>query len=195
MNEADYEREVFQTAVHEAGHALAAWAQGLDVESVGLSFDEDTQGRTLIIPRARLTDSDGVDALWDSCRSVEKRIRIAFAGPIAEGRFDGATLNIKAAKNDFERGVLLLRELADTPTEREAIGDFLHSQTEKMVRRHWKKINQLATEIVARREICSEQIETILGPRRQEFESRSSQAKFTCLQKRLRVRRRIYSAM
>lgn len=176
MDESDYEREVFQTAIHEAGHALAGWMQGLDVECVGLSFDEDTAGRTFIIPRARLTDSDGVDALWDSCRSVEKRIRIAFAGPIAEGRFDGATLNVKAAQNDFQRGVLLLRELADTNAEREAIGDFLHSQTEKLVRRHWKKINQLANKLVTQREICSEEIEAILGPRRLEFLSVAARA-------------------
>ena len=171
MDETDYEREVFQTAIHEAGHVLAAWAQGLDVETAGLSFDYDIDGRALIIPRARLTDSDGVDALLATCRSVEKRIRIAFAGPIAEGRFAGVSLNEKAAHHDFQRGVLLLRGLADSAAERETIGDFLHAQTEKMVRRHWKQINQLATEIVAHGEICSEQIEAILGPRRQEFES------------------------
>lgn len=176
MDETDYEREVFQTAIHEAGHVLAAWTQGLDVESAGLSFDDDIVGRTLIIPSARLTDSDGVDALWDSCRSVEKRIRIAFAGPIAEGRFDGETLNVRAAQNDFQRGILLLRELADTHADREAIGDFLHAQTEKLVRRHWKKLMQLATELVAHREICSEQIEAILGPRRMEFDSVAARA-------------------
>ena len=170
MDETDYEREVYQTAIHECGHVLAAWTQGLDVEYAGLNLDDDIDGRTLIIPRARLTDSNGIDALWDSCRGVEKRIRIAFAGPIAEGRFDGGTLNVRAAQNDFQRGVLLLRELADTPAEREAIGDVLHAQTEKLVRRHWKHINQLATELVAQREICSEQIEAIVGPRRMEFE-------------------------
>jgi hypothetical protein len=169
----DYEREVFQTAIHEAGHVLAAWTQGLDVESVGLSFDDEINGRTLIIPRARLTDNDGVDALWDSCRSVEKRIRIAFAGPIAEGRFGGETLNVRAANNDFKSGVLLLRDLADSAAEREAIGDHLHSQTEELVRRYWKQLILLATELVAHREICSEQIEAVLGPKRQEFNSLS----------------------
>ena len=170
MDETDYEREVYQAAIHEAGHVLAAWTQGLDVESAALSFDDDIDGRTLIIPRVRLNDGDGVAALWDSCRSVEKRVRIAFAGPIAEGRFAGGALNMNAANNDFQRGILLLRELADTPAEREAIGDFLHAQTEKLVRRHWKKLNELAAELVAHREICSEQIEAILGPRRMEFE-------------------------
>jgi len=104
------------------------------------------------------------------CQDCEKRVRIAFAGPIAEGRFDGETLNVTAAKNDFQRGVLLLREFADTPGEREAIGDFLHAQTENLVRQHWKHINQLAAELVANGETCSEQIEAILGPRRMEFE-------------------------
>jgi len=169
----DHEREVFQTAIHEAGHVLAAWTQGLDVESAGLSFDDEIDGRTLIIPGAKLTNSDGVDAIWESCRSVEKRIRIAFAGPIAEGRFNGGSLNVNAAQDDFQRGVLLLRELADTAAEREAIGDHLHLQTEKLVRRYWKQLMLLATELVAHGEICSEQIEAVLGPKRQEFNSRS----------------------
>ncbi len=174
MDETDYEREIFQTAIHEAGHVLAAWTQGLDVECAALSFDDDTDGRTLIVPGARLTDSDGIVELLDRCRSVEKRIRISFAGPIAEGRFAGHLLNSKAAHNDFQRGVLLLRELADSQAEREAIGNYLHMQTEKLVRRHWKQLNQLATELVTHGEICSEQIEAVLGPRRLEFESRSS---------------------
>ena len=155
------------------------------MECAGLSFDDDTDGRTLIIPGARLTDSDGVDELLDRCRSVEKRIRISFAGPIAEGRFAGPLLNSKAAHNDFQRGVILLRELADSHTEREAIGDYLHKQTEKLVRRHWKQLNKLATELVTHGEICSEQIEAVLGPRRQEFESRSSFSEFRPLQKHL----------
>lgn len=183
LDEADYEHEVYQTAIHEAGHVLAAWTQGLDVECAGLSFDDDIDGRTLIIPSARLTDNDGVDKLLESCRSVEKRIRISFAGPIAEGRFAGFLLNSKAAHNDFQRGVLLLRELADSPAEREVNGDYLHAQTEKLVRRYWKPINQLAAELVTHGEICSEQIEAVLGPRRQEFESRSSLGELHHLQK------------
>ena len=35
------------------------------------------------------------------CQDCEKRVRIAFAGPIAEGRFDGETLNVTAAKMIF----------------------------------------------------------------------------------------------
>jgi len=174
LDETDYEREIFQTAMHEAGHILATWTQGLDVECAGLSFDDDTDARTLIIPGARLTHKDGVSALLENCRSVEKCIRISFAGPIAEGRFANTRLNVTAAHNDFKRGVLLLRDLADSQAEREAISNYLHKQTENLVRRHWKLLIKLATELVTHGEIYSAQIEAVLGPRRQEFESRAS---------------------
>lgn len=79
--------------------------------------------------------------------------------------------------------MLLLRELADSQVEQEAIGNYLHTQTEKLVRRHWKQLNQLATELVTHGEICPEQIEAVLGPRRLGFESRSSFAELHPLQK------------
>lgn len=169
-DEEAYEREIFQTAVHEAGHVLAAWLLGLDVECAGLSVDGETAGRTLIIPHRRLKDSDGVEAVLENCRSVEKRVRISFAGPIAEGKFAGSRMNVLAAHSDFERGVLLLRELADSQSDREIIGDYLHLQTERLVQRNWKKIMLLANELVVNGEICSTQIEALLGPRRMEFE-------------------------
>lgn len=168
--EEEYEREVFQTAVHESGHVLVAWRLGLDVEMAGLSLDGETAGRTLIIPDKKLKDSDSVYTILENCRSVEKRIRISFGGPIAEGKFAGDTVNLAAAQNDFERAVILLRGLADTQDEREVIGNYLHSKTRRMVERNWKQIMQLATELTTHGEICSEQIESVLGPRRIEFE-------------------------
>ena len=169
-DEEKFEFEIFQTAVHEAGHVLVAWKLGLDVESAALSIDDETSGRTLIVPSKRLNDRDNIYSIVENCRSVEKRVRICYAGPIAERRFAGDRLNVFAANKDFERGLFMLRECGDTHAERERISDFLHARTEKLIQRNWEKIMMLAKELVAQGEICSAQIELILGPQSMEFE-------------------------
>ena len=114
------------------------------------------------------------------CRRLEKRIRICFGGPIAEGRFAGNAAHLVAAHWDFQEGVLLLRSVADNYEERERIGDFLFKQTQRLVRRRWKEINLLATKLIANEGIYSDEIEATLGPRRMEFLSRRLPSKGFC---------------
>ncbi len=173
MDESDFERELYQLAIHESGHIVMAWSQGWDIEHASLSAELDSNGRTLIIPTVREATFHNVAPIIVQCRRLEKRIRICFGGPIAEGRFAGDAANLVAAHGDFQEGVLLLRNVADTYEERERIGDFLFKQTQQLVRRRWKEINLLATRLVANGELDSEEIEAVIGPRRLEFLSRS----------------------
>lgn len=174
MTEDDFERELYQIAIHEAGHVMVAWSQGWDIEYASISAEMDSNGRTVIIPSVRGGWNEDVTPIIAHCRSLEKRIRICFAGPIAEGRFAGNATHLVAAHSDFQDGVMLLRNVADTYEEREQIGDFLFEQTRKLVRRRWKEINLLATKLVANGELVSEEIEAVVGPRRMEFLSRTS---------------------
>ena len=173
MDESDFEREQYQLAVHEAGHIITAWSQGWDVEHVSLFAEQESNARTLIIPSARESTFNNVAPIVAQCRSLEKRIRICFGGPIAEGRFAGNATHLVAAHGDFQEGVLLLRNV-ETYEEREKIGDFLFKQTQQLVRRRWKDIGLLATKLVASGELVSEEIEATIGPRSLEFLSRTS---------------------
>lgn len=167
-----FEREMYQLAVHEAGHVVVAWSLGLGVELVSILGDEESAGRTLIIPPGRENPHNRVDKIVQRCRLLEKRIKIAFAGPLAEGRFSGESLRLIPAHNDFLQGVLLLRQVAESSAEREQIGDFLFNQTQEIIRRRWKSINLIATRLVANGELLGHEIETLLGERQWEFFSR-----------------------
>lgn len=169
MDESDYEREIYQLAIHEAGHVVMAWCQGWDIEHVSISPEWESDGRTLIIPQVRNEWCDDLTPVIARCRGLEKRIRICFGWPIAEGRFAGNAMHLVAAHIDFQEGVMLLRNVAETCEEREQIGDFLFEQTRKLVRRRWKEINLLATKLAANGELVSEEIEAAIGPRRIEF--------------------------
>ena len=176
MDEDDFECELYQLAIHEAGHAAAAWYSGLEVENVSISGDSESDGRTVIVAPPRLRSYKNVAPVLRRCRSVEARIRICFAGPLAEGRFAGETLRILAANNDFTQGVLLLRDLADTHVERERIGDYLVKETQKLIRRRWREIDLLASALIANGDLNSAEIEAKLGPPRWEFLCRKSVA-------------------
>ena len=174
MDEDDFERELYQLAIHESGHAVVAWCLGFDIESVSIVGDEEYRGRTLIIPSARETSYGGLEQVIQKCRGIEKRIKICFGGPLAEGRFAGDAMHLISAHNDFKQGVILLRRVADTHSEREKIGDMLFRQTQTLIRRRWKEINSLARELVANGELVSEEVTAAIGPRRLEFFSRKS---------------------
>ena len=167
-----FEREMYQLAIHEAGHVVVAWCLGLGVEIVSIMGDEETEGRTLIIPPELDNPCQSVDKVVQRCRTLEKRVRIAFAGPLAEGKFSGESLRLIPAHNDFLQGVLLLRQIAESSAERERIGDFLLKQTQELIRRRWKSINVIATRLVANGELFSPEIEALLGERQWEFFSR-----------------------
>ena len=135
MDEDDFERELYQLATHEAGHAVVAWSLGFDIESVSIVADGEYRGRTRIIAPTRLNSFRRMEPVIQRCRTLEKRVRICFAGPLAEGRFAGEALHEIAAQNDFQQGVLLLRGVAETHAEREKIGDFLFRKTQVLVAR------------------------------------------------------------
>ena len=172
MTEDDFERELYQIAIHEAGHVVVGWCLGWGIECVSIVGEQDSHGRTLLIPPARDVTYHGVAPIIAQCRGLETRVRICFGGPLAEARFAGNGLHLVSAHEDFAKGVLLLRQAAETHDEREKIGDYLFNQTKTLVRRRWKEINLLATKLVANRTIFSEEIEAVVGPRRLEFLSR-----------------------
>lgn len=174
MDEHDFERELYQLAIHESGHAAAAWYCGLEVENVSILGDSESDGRTLIVAPPRVSSFQDVAPVIRRCRSLEARVRICFAGPLAEGRFAGEKLRLSAANNDFTQGVLLLRHMADSHVERERIGDYLVKETQKLIRRRWREINLLASGLIANGDLNSAEIEAKWGPPRWEFQSRKS---------------------
>ncbi len=174
MNEDDFERELYQLAIHEAGHVVVAWCYGWGVECASIVGEQDSHGRTLLFPPARDTTYRGIAPIVAQSRGLEIRVRICFGGPLAEARFAGNGLDLVSAHEDFAKGVLLLRQAAETHDEREKIGDYLFNQTKTLVRRRWKEISLLAGKLVANGTLFSEEIETVMGPRRLEFLSRRS---------------------
>ena len=68
-------------AFHEAGHAIAAWAQGVGMDYATIGFEEGATGRIALEQEPQLLES---------VASMERLIRISLAGPIAQQRACGA---------------------------------------------------------------------------------------------------------
>jgi hypothetical protein len=73
------------TAVHEAGHAVAARELGIGIRRLRIVEDEDSTGRTLYYGRP-ISDEQYYSPDARTQRQLEKRIIATWAGPLAEER-------------------------------------------------------------------------------------------------------------
>ncbi len=67
-------------AFHEAGHAVAAWAQGVGMDYATIGHEDGATGRIAL---------EQEPGLLGSTAGMERMIRIALAGPIAQQRACG----------------------------------------------------------------------------------------------------------
>ena len=69
-------------AFHEAGHAVAAWAQGVGLDYATIGHEEGATGRIAL---------EQEPGLLGSIAGMERLIRISLAGPMAQQRACGDT--------------------------------------------------------------------------------------------------------
>ena len=123
-------------AYHEAGHAVAAQALGLHVESISIVEDGETAGRV----RYHV----GAGRRWTNAR-----VLVCLAGPMAE-RWATGDVDVAGAENDLATAWALL--LGMTPSEREVLVLFSAAweSAERIVCDCWSQVAGLADRLLQR---------------------------------------------
>lgn len=135
-------------AYHEAGHAVMAWRKGL-IHSVSILNDGDMDGV--------------VRHSMNYYRYDDERIRICYAGPIAEAKIAKIGLGrvlLTTGSDDFKQILEIVQEF-----ENEGIKlDFkdIIKWTKIHVYSRWSAVIALATALITRKEITGEDVNRII---------------------------------
>lgn len=139
------------TAYHEAGHAAAAWRLGYAVRWASIVETEDYLGaiRTYvkrILRRIEYDDSPEVVA------SIERRIQICYAGPLAQRKqFPSSRWRMSGSK-DFETAADLFSRIAGFDEKSQYhYSSLLRRRAELLVDYLEPEIEQLAVALLAAR--------------------------------------------
>jgi hypothetical protein len=140
-----------QTAHHEAGHAVAAFYQGIRIRHVTIVPTKDALGhvknhKVLWATNGMFDDSPrGVDR-------AERHIICLFAGPIAQRKFRRASRWRRAGGQDFPAATELLVRICDEDDECQRLySKLLWRRAELLVKFYWKDIKAVARELLKRR--------------------------------------------
>jgi hypothetical protein len=140
------------TAVHEAGHAVAARALGRGVRSVTITPDADAFGRARHYPLRAFQPDHGVDGRvrW----RIEQAIMISMAGVAAQGRVSDDAERIESgSQSDRETAVnLALFVSRGEPDEAQAYVKWLGLRVGNLLAEPvwWAGVERLARELLLR---------------------------------------------
>lgn len=138
------------TAVHEAGHAVAAVYLRRGFKAVSIVADDHTLGRLTALPVGEWFRPDIVaDARTRNL--VEHHTMIALAGPEAESRYRGwvDTDGLAGAEHDHECALDLVTHASGSAAEAETYLEWLRFRVLGMIRNPswWSCIEHLADEL------------------------------------------------
>lgn len=137
-------------AVHEAGHAVAAWGLGGRVGEVRISTEEGGIGHAVVGPPPMRASA----AVWWNPRRRERAERIAhrrfiaavmLAGVTAEELLDGRVL--PQAQGEWEAA----REQCGSGKQAELLYGRAARRVRSLLRRHWPAVEALAAELETHR--------------------------------------------
>jgi hypothetical protein len=146
---ASADRELYATAYHEAGHAVAAFAVGRTVPSIRVRPGDGFNGRVMMAGIGKLGPHGLVSTLRQR-NIAEKTIIVCLAGGVAEKRFraDGQPVG---DDDDREKAGQLLTLLGfHNDAQRRLFGRYLRRVARDVLAEHWYLVVILAGELVER---------------------------------------------
>ena len=145
-------------AFHEAGHAVAAWAQGIGVEYATIEHEEGERGRIAL---------EQEPGLLTSVAEMERLIRVSLAGPMAQQRACGD------AEIDQERAgadMIIVRALfiVITGGNIDRFPQFitrLRDETEALIFEplNWARVLSVAAALVERRTLTGDELRDVIN--------------------------------
>jgi hypothetical protein len=153
------------TAHHEAGHVVAAWAHGLTCESASIEGHEDGSAGRIVHPSEHgYEGSGGRRAQRQIARA---HIIVAYAGHEAQLLFDPDAPD--GATRDRDDAWALMRRFEVLPRDCNYVGDDscvrylnrLRGDARRLVRRHWPIVEAVARELLNRRTLDTADLKRI----------------------------------
>ncbi|MEM7361303.1 MAG: hypothetical protein AAF431_19620 [Pseudomonadota bacterium] len=99
------------TAVHEAGHAVAAWQKRLDIRSITIEPKEGSLGHTQHEPFC-FSSYRQIYNTWMLKRRIESAAFVSLAGPLAEEKFNPSGYQEELSAADFDKAIDCLKFLS-----------------------------------------------------------------------------------
>lgn len=149
------------TAYHEAGHAVAAWRQGLKFKRVTIKPDADSLGHVLKgFPKWFRPDNDQSDRVR---LHAERHIIMDFAGQLAEAKFRGRRPRYGMGA-DNQNAVDMALYLCGSQKAVEAFLRFCWCVSQEFVNGRWGKIEALAAALLERETLNYEDAIEVIAP-------------------------------
>lgn len=150
---------LIETAYHEAGHAVAAWVQGLEVQYISIVPDEDASGS--VVWKNELVGKK-LDLLagreWEDAKRYVGKLVIALkAGPAAQRRFSPCSWEPWQDHFDNEA---ITGYAFETFADDDAVEWLraLDTAVDAILHQHWAKVEALAYQLLERRTMRGREI-------------------------------------
>jgi ATP-dependent Zn protease len=158
-------KELKRTAYHEAGHAFVAWREGLRVKRATIRPTADYFGQVHHASGLSAKQVEELDVSIVSPRvreALEKRIRISFAGWLAEHRHD-RTADEAHSMSDYGHALDLMMRLAGSQREINLYSALLKYQTKEMLRVGWPHVRAIAVALLERKTLTGQEIRQVIN--------------------------------
>ena len=144
-------------AFHEAGHAVAAWAQGVGMEYATIGHKDGATGRIALEQEPGLLGSNS---------GMERLIRISLAGPIAQQRACGGT-GIDQEKAGADMIIVRALFLVISGGKIDSFPQFiarLTAETEALIGQpmNWARMLAVADALVERRMLTGQELAEVI---------------------------------
>jgi ATP-dependent Zn protease len=175
--------QLWATAYHEAGHALADYRLGFKIKSVTIKKTKDSAGSVKVTfrlnPRALNFDdvSSAARAKWHD------RIVSALAGREAQRRYKPQSIRLYMAEKDRRAVVDFLWRLHPEPLEMKAVLEYLKRRTHNLVghEQNWAMITALASALMQRQTLSAKEVKAVFCGSFQEQMRLHRQAQCDCM--------------
>lgn len=150
-------------AYHEAGHAVVAWYNDINLGVITLGAPEDETGRA-----RHVNPLQGVDTAWGTTVAdrirMEQLVGVCLAGPLAQRKFSLVGFRRAHAEDDWQQAGDLLSYFVVSHEELEAYFRLLEIQTRNLLDLDfiWKSITNLATVLLERRTLSGAEANRII---------------------------------
>jgi len=153
------ENEILASAIHEAGHAVAAFVLGRNVPDLSLHGGEEAEGSCGYALWGDVPASQpGAEAIraW-----LDDELLVCLAGPVAEELFSGA-FDEDLGESDLLLALELAESAADAPEAVERTWDEAEARAEALLRESWDAVRLLAETLVREKYLDAGRIALLL---------------------------------
>jgi hypothetical protein len=153
------------TAYHEAGHAVAAIAQGVAVRSITIvpSKQEGYAGRVQHEDLTRRVNLD-TDNSPNIRSRIERQIVVALAGAAAQRKYDRRSWRSFHSSGDYETAANLADAISSSTAASEAFLNWLAIATDDLIATRWVEVEKIAKALLEEKTLSGPRVRELILP-------------------------------